>query len=104
MCSSRVVDDLCLRYLFAALPRIHTHMGNTRYVLGWPTTRLDRRATTNKKTQCGAEYARGKDDVYNTAVGACLAGGAAGLKTKKISHMCAGCLGMAVVLSAVRLG
>lgn len=54
--------------------------------------------------QCGSEHIRGKDDVYNTAVGACLAGGAAGMKTHKISHMCAGCLGGALIMSAVRLG
>eukprot|EP00752_Nemacystus_decipiens_P016424 g14681.t1 len=54
--------------------------------------------------ECGSEYVRGKDDVINTAVGACLAAGAAGLKTGKISHACAGCLGGAVLMSTVRLG
>ncbi|CAN0300150.1 unnamed protein product, partial [Laminaria digitata] len=54
--------------------------------------------------ECGSEHIRGKDDVYNTAVGACMAGGAAGMKTHKISHMCAGCLGGALIMSAVRLG
>jgi len=59
---------------------------------------------TQKTEQCGSEYVRGKDDVVNTAVGACMAAGAAGLKTGKISHACAGCLGGAVLMSAVRLG
>ncbi|CAB1100729.1 unnamed protein product [Ectocarpus sp. CCAP 1310/34] len=54
--------------------------------------------------ECGSEYVRGKDDVVNSAVGACMAAGAAGLKTGKISHACAGCLGGAVIMSAVRLG
>lgn len=47
---------------------------------------------------------RGEDDVINTAVGACMAAGAAGLKTGKISHACAGCLGGAVLMTAVSLG
>ncbi|CAM9128972.1 unnamed protein product, partial [Ascophyllum nodosum] len=54
--------------------------------------------------ECGAEEIRGTDDVFNTAIGACLAGGAVGMKTKKITHMCAGCFGAALLMSAVRLG
>ncbi|CAM9330684.1 unnamed protein product [Scytosiphon promiscuus] len=54
--------------------------------------------------ECGSEYVRGEDDVVNTAVGACMAAGAAGLKTGKISHACAGCLGGALLMSAVRIG
>lgn len=55
-------------------------------------------------TKCGAEAVRGKDDVYNTAVGACLAGAAVGTKTGKITHMCAGCFGAALLMSSVRIG
>lgn len=73
--------------------------------MGWTSlTDASTSWPTIADSQNVAESVRGVDDPINTAIAGCVAGGSIGIQRKKISYMCAGCLGAAMLTTLIDMG